>query len=115
MRTGRRPMTRWVFVLTLLLAFSAGAQEKGKKKDEKKPISAVPADLLKQAEEKSAAGDLDGAIDLLRKAQGAEATAGEASLRLGRALAPKYDVDLATDASRPAAARLRAAAKAGAS
>ena len=79
-------MTRWVFVLALLLAFPAGAQDKGKKKDEKKPISAVPADLLKQAEEKSAAGDLDGAIDLLRKAQGAEATAGEASLRLGRAL-----------------------------
>ena len=104
-------MTRWVFVLTLLLAFSAGAQEKGKKKDEKKPVSAVPADLLKQAEEKSAAGDLDGAIDLLRKAQGAEATAGEASLRLGRALESKYDVDLAIDAYRAAADKLGGAAK----
>ncbi len=104
-------MTRWVFVLTLLLAFSAGAQEKGKKKDEKKPISAVPADLLKQAEEKSAAGDLDGAIDLLRKAQGAEATAGEASLRLGRALESKYDVDLAIDAYRAAADKVAGAAK----
>ncbi len=104
-------MTRWVFVLTLLLAFSAGAQEKGKKKDEKKPVSAVPADLLKQAEEKSAAGDLDGAIDLLRKAQGGEATAGEASLRLGRALESKYDVDLAIDAYRAAADKLAGAAK----
>jgi len=104
-------MTRWVFVLTLLLAFSAGAQEKGKKKDEKKPISAVPADLLKQAEEKSAAGDLDGAIDLLRKAQGGEGTAGEASLRLGRALESKYDVDLAIDAYRAAADKLAGAAK----
>jgi tetratricopeptide (TPR) repeat protein len=103
-------MTRWVFVLALLLAFPAGAQDK-KKKDDKKPTSAVPADFLKQAEEKSAAGDLDGAIELLRKAQGAEATAGEASLRLGRALESKYDVDLAIDAYRAAADKVAGAAK----
>lgn len=104
-------MTRWVLLLTLILALPAGAQEKGKKKDEKKPISAVPADLLKEAEDKSAAGDLDGAIDLLRKAQAAEGTAGEASLRLGRALESKHDLDLAIDAYRVAGEKLDGAGK----
>ena len=104
-------MTRWVLLLALLLPLPAGAQEKGKK-DEKKPVApGVAIDLLKEAEVKSAAGDLDGAIDLLRKAQGAEATAGEASLRLGRALESKYDLDLAIDAYRTAAERLAGPAK----
>jgi len=109
-------MARWVVLIALLLAIPAGAEDKakdkGKKKEDKKaPVSAVPADLLKQAEEKTAAGDVDGAIDLLRQAQAAESTAGEASLRLGRALESKFDLDLAIDAYRTAGEKLSGAGK----
>jgi tetratricopeptide (TPR) repeat protein len=104
-------MKRWVWLLALSLALPAGADDKKKdekKKDEKKPPAvAVPTgDLLKQADEKAAAGDQDGALELLRKAQGVEATAGEASLRLGRALEAKYDLDVAIDAYRIAGEKL---------
>src|SRR5258706_15823959 len=104
-------MKRWVWLLALSLALPAGADDKKKdekKKDEKKPAAGAvaPSDLLKQADEKTAAGDLDGALELLRKAQGAEATAGEASIRLGRALEAKYDLDVAIDAYRVAGEKL---------
>jgi tetratricopeptide (TPR) repeat protein len=105
-------MARWVWLLALLLAVPAGADEKGKK--EQKPAAKVGVsldDLLKQADEKSAAGDLDGAIEILRKAQAQEGASGEASMRLARALDAKYDLDLAIDAYRAAAAKLSGSAK----
>src|SRR5260221_2072166 len=109
-------MKRWVWLLAVSLALPAGADDKKKdekRKDERKPEAGAvaPSDLLKQADEKTAAGDVDGALELLRKAQGIEATAGEASLRLGRALEAKYDLDVAIDAYRVAGEKLGGSAK----
>ncbi len=57
-----------------------------------------------------AAGDLDGAVETLQAAAAQDET-GEASLRLGRVLEIKYDLDLALDAYTAAAAKLSGASK----
>ena len=58
----------WILVAALVSAPSADNKEKDKKKppDKAAPAAGTPADLLRQAEEKVSAGDLDGAADLLR-------------------------------------------------
>jgi tetratricopeptide (TPR) repeat protein len=110
-------MKRWGWLLALLVALPIGAQDKKKddKKDEKKGEAKKPAvvtvdELFKQADEKIAAGDADGAADTLRKAAGMD-PGGEASLRLGRVLEGKYDLDSAIDAYKAAADKLSGAAK----
>ena len=111
-------MKRWIFVLALCLALPAGAEEKKKKEKEKeaKPAVAERAaasadDFMKQAEEKERAGSLDEAIDLLRRAVAIAGASGEPSLRLGRALETKYDLDGAIDAYRSAAEKVAGPAK----
>ena len=102
----------WIAVLAAaLLATPAVSQEK--KKEEKKAAkgAATPDDLMKEAETKSAAGDLDGAIEDLKKAAAMDSATGEPSLRLGRALETKFDLDTAMDAYTAGAAKLTGAAK----
>ncbi len=94
-------MKRWVWLLAFLVALPTGADEKGKK-DEKNPAPAKAGisvdDLLKQADEKAAAGEVDAGLDLLRRAAALPGASGEPSLRLGRLLEARYDLDLAIDA-----------------
>jgi tetratricopeptide (TPR) repeat protein len=105
-------MKRWVGLVALvLMSLPASAQEK-EKKDSKKAVAVTADELVKQAEAKAAAGDLDGAADLLRKASGMEgAGAGDASLRLGRLLEDRYEIDNAIDAYRAAADKQSGPAK----
>ena len=109
-------MKRWAWLLSLaLLSLPGWAQEKKdkKEKDAKKPVVAATAeDLVKEAEAKSAAGDAEGAIETLRKAAAMEGPGGgAASLRLGRQLEERFEVDNAIDAYQAAAGKLTGAAK----
>lgn len=103
-------MTALVALLALSLAWPAAADDK--KKEEKKPATsarsgpATPADLLRQADEKAAAGDLDGAAELLRRAAQADAASGEPSLRLGRLYERRHQLDMAAEAYEAAAGKL---------
>ncbi len=113
-------MKRWAWLLSLaLLSLPVWAQEK-EKKDTKKDAKKAPAaptaptaeDLVKEAEAKSAAGDAEGAIETLRKAAAMESPgAGDASLRLGRQLEERFEIDNAIDAYQAAAGKLAGAAK----
>lgn len=107
-------MKRWVWLLAFLVALPVGGDEKGKK-DEKKPAPAKAGstvdDLLKQADEKAAAGEVDASLDLLQRAAALPGATGEPSLRLGRLLEARYDLDLAIDAYKAAAEKLSGAAK----
>jgi tetratricopeptide (TPR) repeat protein len=103
-------MKAWTFVLAFALAVPALAQER-KGKAAEKPAAANPEELMKQAEAAAAAGDKDGAAELLRKAAAMPAATGEPSLRLGRLLDGKYELDAAIDAYKAAAEKLTGAAK----
>lgn len=97
-------MTR--VVLSLALAFVAPAALA-----QKKPTAATPEELMLQAEAKSAAGDVDGAIELLRRAAGIGGATGEPALRLGRLLESRFELDSAIDAYKGAAEKLSGPAK----
>jgi tetratricopeptide (TPR) repeat protein len=101
-------------MLVLALVVPAAAQEKGKK-DEKKPAPAPaassPEQLMREAEQKAAAGDKDGAAELLRRAVAMPTATAEPSMRLGRLLEGKYEFDAAIDAYKAAADRLHGPAK----
>lgn len=114
------PRTRTgVFALILaLVAGSAVGSERADKpdKDKKaaKPQAATAssgADLIQQAAQKAAAGDADGAIELLTKAAGMPGEGGQASLALGQVLAAKGQLDSASEAYRAASQKLSGAAK----
>jgi tetratricopeptide (TPR) repeat protein len=111
-------MKPWAFLLSLALASSPSfAQQKEKdKKDQKKPDKPPAAlsaeDLIKEAEAKASAGDADGAIETLRKAAAMPGPgAGEATLRLGRLLEERFEIDNAIDAYKAAAEKLTGTAK----
>jgi tetratricopeptide (TPR) repeat protein len=107
-------MPRWACLLVLALAVPAAAQDKSKDKDKKaeqKPAAVSVDDLVRQAEEKSAAGDHDGAADLLRKAAEMPTATGDVSLRLGRVLEAKGEMDTAIDAYKTASGKLTGAPK----
>jgi tetratricopeptide (TPR) repeat protein len=97
--------------MLLLAAAPAAADEK--KKEEKKPVATVAsaADLVKDAASKEAAGDVDGAIEVLKKATVLPDATGDASLQLGRLLESKNEMDLAMDAYTAASGKLAGTAK----
>ncbi|HEY7412843.1 MAG TPA: tetratricopeptide repeat protein [Vicinamibacteria bacterium] len=102
--------SRWLAVLAVALALPASAAEK--KKTPAPVAQAVTAeDLVKQAEAKAAAGDADGALELLRKATAMPGAGGDAPMRLGRMLEGRNQFDEAIDAYKQAGERLTGAAK----
>jgi tetratricopeptide (TPR) repeat protein len=105
----------WTAMLVLALASLAPADEK---KKEAKPAPApvqqpgVSAQALtRQADEKAAAGDVAGAIELLEKATRAPGATGDTWLRLGRLLDRKGELDSAVDDYKAAAEKLDGPAK----
>ena len=108
-------MKRWVWVLAFALvsvpvvSMAQGKKDKEKEKEQpKKGGVATPADLVKEAEAKEAAGDLDGAADLLKKAAVANP---DAQLRLGRLHEKRFELDLAIDDYKAAGEKLTGPAK----
>lgn len=94
-------MRRVLFlIVTLALVSPATAADKSDK-----------SDVLRQVDQKEAAGDHAGALALLRSAAAAPGAGGELGLRLGRMLEAGNDVDAAIDAYKAAAGNLSAAAK----
>ena len=106
-------MKRWSWLLLAALA-AAPAIADDKKKDDKKakdaPAAQAPAapDALKDAEAKVAAGDSEGAVEVLKKAM---ATDPMAALRLGRLRESRGELDLAVDDYKAAAEKLTGPAK----
>ncbi len=104
-------------LLLLLAAFTPSlfAADKQDKKQDKKKAGAAPGpeDLVRQADEKTAAGDSAGALVLLQEAWALPAAPPELGLRLGLALEAARDLDGAIDAYKAAAARLTAPAARG--
>jgi tetratricopeptide (TPR) repeat protein len=106
-------MKRWALLIALALAVPAAAEQKPEKaKPVEKRAAASPEELMRQAEQKAQAGDADGAIELLRKAAEMPASTGEPSLRLGRLLEAKQQLDAAMDAYTAAGGKLTGAGKA---
>ena len=102
-------MKRWGWLLALALAVPAGAADKKddkKDKDKKKAEAVTPDALQQQAEQKAAAGDVEGAADLYRQAAGLPGSTGEPMLRLGRLYEGKARLDDAMDAYKTASATL---------
>jgi tetratricopeptide (TPR) repeat protein len=110
-------MKRWVwfvaFAFLLVPAASSAQGKKDKDKDKEKeqakksgPVTA--ADLMKEAEAKEAAGDLEGAASLLKKASVDDPTA---LLRLGHVREKGYELDVAMDDYKAAAEKLTGAQK----
>ncbi len=101
-------MKRWCWLLVAWLAASPAVAD-DKKKDDKKakeaPVAQAPVvqDAVKEAEAKLAAGDSDGAADVLDKAMAADP---KAALRLGQLREARGELDLAVDAYKSAAERL---------
>lgn len=111
-------MTRTDRRLSLILALSLGtalcaAADKPdtKKKAPERAAEPSPADALREAEAKAAAGDVNGAVALLRKAAAQPGETGAASLALGRLLEGRGELDLAIDAYAAAGEKLAGAAK----
>ena len=107
-------MKALIGVMVLALAVPVAAQDKSKK-DDKKPAPAAaaasPDQLMRDAEQKAAAGDKDGAVELLRRAVAMPTATGEPAMRLGRLLEGKYEFDAAIDAYKVAGEKLTGAAK----
>jgi len=107
-------MKALIGVMVLALAVPVAAQDKSKK-DEKKPAPAAaaasPDQLMRDAEQKAAAGDKDGAVELLRRAVAMPTATGEPAMRLGRLLEGKYEFDAAIDAYKVAGEKLTGPAK----
>jgi tetratricopeptide (TPR) repeat protein len=101
-------MKRWCWLLLAWLAASPAVAD-DKKKDDKKakeaPVAQAPVvqDAVKEAEAKLAAGDSDGAADVLDKAMAADP---KAALRLGQLREARGELDLAVDAYKSAAEKL---------
>lgn len=102
----------WTAVLLLVLVSSAPPHDKKKEAKPTPPAQgASPTSLERQAEEKAAAGDLPGAIELLEKATRSADAGGGTWLHLGRVLERKRDLQLSADAYGTAAGKLEGPAK----
>jgi tetratricopeptide (TPR) repeat protein len=102
-------MLRLVCALALCLALPAGAEEKKKPAAPAGPVSLD--ELVKQADQKAAAGDAAGAVDLLRKATALPNATGDTFLRLGRLQEASLDLDGAMDAYKAASDKATGAAR----
>ncbi len=99
-------MRLWSCVLVAALAASpalAAEKKKEEKKGKEAAAQVVPQDVIKEAEAKIAAGDLDGAATMLEKAM---PTDGRAGLRLGILRESRGELDLAVDAYKSASEKL---------
>jgi superkiller protein 3 len=103
-------MKRWALLLLVVLAAVTAAADDKKKDDKKGKEAAQPVvvDPVKDADAKLAAGDADGAIQVLEAAM---ATNGAAALKLGGLRESRGELDVAVDAYKAAAANLTGAAK----
>ncbi len=99
----------YAVMLALALAVPESAEEKQKKPTPPPAVSIE--DLLKQAEQAMAAGDVAGAVEVLSKASKLPAATGEPALRLGRVLESTLELDAAMDAYQAAADKLGGAAR----
>jgi tetratricopeptide (TPR) repeat protein len=102
---------RLALCLTLALAVPGVAQEKKGTAPQKKAPPATAEELVQQADERIAAGDLDGAAELLRRAVDLGGESGDPELRLGRLLESRYELDAAIDAYKGAGGKLTGATK----
>jgi tetratricopeptide (TPR) repeat protein len=94
------------FLLAALPGLPADQPKDKKDKDKKAPPAPAAVDPLADADSKIAAGDLDGAADVLARAAAAPGATGEPSLRLGRVREQQSQFDVAIDAYKAAAAKL---------
>jgi tetratricopeptide (TPR) repeat protein len=94
--------------MVLALAFAAplAAQKPAQQKQPAASGPASPEELARQAEQKAAAGDVEGALELLRKAAAMPAATGDVSLKLGRLLESRLELDAAIAAFQAAADKL---------
>src|SRR5262245_31197039 len=106
-------MKRWHRLMVLALSFAAplAAAQKPAQKQPAQAGAASPEELAKQAEQKAAAGDVEGALELLRKAAAMPAASGDVSLKLGRLLESRLELDAAIGAFQAAADKLSGPAK----
>jgi tetratricopeptide (TPR) repeat protein len=109
-------MRRSATVVALLMAglpvFGADQPKDKKDKKDKKAVAAPAAvDPLADADAKIAAGDLDGAAEVLARAAAAPGASGEPSLRLGRVREQQSQLDVAIDAYQAAADKLTGPAR----
>ncbi len=102
--------TTHAVMLALVIAIPGSAEEK-QKKPAPPPAAVSVEELLKQAEQAVASGDVAGAAELLRKAATHPSATGEPALRLGRVLESTLDLDGAMDAYKTAADKLAGPAR----
>ncbi len=100
-------MKRWSWLLVAALVVSPAFGAEKKKKDDKKgkdaPVAQPARDVLQEAEDKIAAGDVKGAVEFLEQAMSSEP---RAALRLGILRESQGELDLAIDAYKVAGERL---------
>jgi tetratricopeptide (TPR) repeat protein len=109
-------MRLWSWLLVAALAAVPAVADEKKKKDDKKakeaPAQAVVQDAVQEAEAKLAAGDAEGAVEVLQKGSTAAGEpGGRAALRLGQVRETRGELDLAVDAYKVAGEKLAAAGK----
>jgi tetratricopeptide (TPR) repeat protein len=96
----------WILAAALAVTLPTSADDKTKDSKKAAPRAGVSVEeLLAQADQKSAAGDIEGAVAILKKAAEQDVS-GDVSLRLGRLLESKGDLDLSMDAYKAASTKL---------
>src|SRR5204863_5753067 len=104
-------MTHAAWLLALLIAAPAAAADKPQKPAAAAKAGVSADDLVKQADEKAAAGDKEGAKALLQQAAALPTAGGDVPLRLGKLLQSMNDLDGAMDAYKAAGQKLAGPAK----
>ena len=103
-------MKRWACLLTMVLLATAAVAAVNEQEEVLAPGRTAP-ELVLEADQKLAAGDMDGAVKALDQAVRAEGATGEMALRLGVMREGRGELDLAIDAYGIAAGGLEGAGK----